>query len=55
MAQYASSQFRTRDECDSFTIDVSGLEKRQFANATCIDVSISMNLNTITGLDIDTY
>ena len=55
MTRQASSQFLTRDERDCFTTYVSGLEKRQFANATYIDVSVSMDLNTVTGLDIDTY
>jgi hypothetical protein len=32
MTQFASSLFWTRDECDRFIIEVSGLEKRQFAN-----------------------
>jgi hypothetical protein len=55
MTQFASSLFWTRDECDRFIIEVSGLEKRQFANGTHINVSISMDLNTVTRLDIDTH
>ena len=55
MAQYASSLSQTRDQCDRFTIDAIGLEKRQFANVAHIDVSITMDLNTLTWLDIDTH